>query len=199
MKSDLGRPRSFDIDVALDNALHVFWKHGFQGASLRDLTEATGLSKPSLYAAFGDKRVLYLKTLERYLYLLAEHHAGLLDDEPSGRLAVEIFLRSLAEMFCNPKMPGGCFIINGAADFGGSSVPSEVESALRAALKASEKLLRERLERAQREGDLSSHASPADLAMLFCTLIGGLAVQAKSGVTGKKLSVVIDAAMRAWP
>ena len=61
MKNGRGRPRGFDTDVALDSARNVFWKHGFQSTSMTELTKATGLSKPSLYAVFGDKGSLYLK------------------------------------------------------------------------------------------------------------------------------------------
>ncbi|UUZ55890.1 TetR/AcrR family transcriptional regulator [Massilia sp. H-1] len=90
---------------------------------MHELTEAMGLSKPSLYAAFGDKEALYLKTLERYVQLLIERHAAALNGEPDGRRAVEGFLRSLATMLADPALPGGCFIINGTADCGGSTIP----------------------------------------------------------------------------
>ena len=75
MTGERGRPRNFDADTALDRALEVFWRHGFQGASLSELTEAMGLNKPSLYATFGDKESLYLKALDRYAALCAAEHA----------------------------------------------------------------------------------------------------------------------------
>lgn len=199
MARERGRPRTFDIDLALERAVEVFWKHGFQDASMHELTEAMGLSKPSLYAAFGDKEALYLKTLERYVQLLIERHAAQLDGEADGRRAVEGFLRSLAQMLADPTLPGGCFIINGTADCGGSTIPASVELALREALQGSEMMLLERLRRAQREGDLGPEAQPAALAALFGSLIAGLAVLAKSGVRVAKLHTVIDAAMAVWP
>lgn len=199
MTRDRGRPRSFDTEAALDRALAVFWKHGFQNASLLELTEAMGLSKPSLYAAFGDKESLYLKALERYVALLIVRHAAVLDDEKDGRRAVEAFLRSMAAMLTDPALPGGCFIINGTADSGGLSMPAAVELALRKALQGSETMLHERLLRAHRDGQLPPDARAENLAALFGSLIAGLAVLAKSGAAEAKLNTVIDAAMAVWP
>ncbi|MGZ3239609.1 MAG: TetR/AcrR family transcriptional regulator, partial [Burkholderiaceae bacterium] len=76
MNAERGRPRNFDENAVLDSALEVFWGHGFQGASLAELTEAMGLSKPSLYAAFGDKESLYLKALARYADVQIAKHAA---------------------------------------------------------------------------------------------------------------------------
>jgi AcrR family transcriptional regulator len=199
MTRERGRPRTFDVDEALDRAVEVFWKHGFQDASLHELTEAMGLSKPSLYAAFGDKEALYLKTLARYVARLVERHAAALNDEPDGRRAVDAFLRSLADMLADPALPGGCFIINGTADCGGSTIPASVELALREALQGSETMVLTRLQRAQAEGDLPAHARPEALAALFASIIAGLAVLAKSGAPRAKLDTVIDSAMAAWP
>ncbi len=199
MVSGRGRPRDFDADVVLDRALKVFWRHGFQDASLADLTEAMGLSKPSLYAAFGDKEALYLKVLERYAAQQIKHHTAILDNEPDGRRAMEKFLRSVVSMQTDPTLPGGCFIVNGTADSGGSSMPVAVEQALRNALQGAEEKLRERLTRAQRDGQLAQEVRVEDLATFFCTLIAGLGVRAKSGAMRAKLDTVIDAAMAIWP
>jgi AcrR family transcriptional regulator len=199
MTRERGRPRTFDTEHALDRALAVFWKHGFQDASLHELTEAMGLSKPSLYAAFGDKEALYLKTLERYVAQLLERHAAALNDEPDARRAVDAFLRSLAAMLADPALPGGCFIINGTADCGGSTIPASVEMALREALHGTEALLRERLVRAQAEGTLMASPPPAALAAMFAAIVAGLAVQAKSGAPRQRLDAIIDTAMAIWP
>jgi TetR/AcrR family transcriptional regulator, copper-responsive repressor len=199
MNAERGRPRAFDADLALDRAVEVFWKHGFQGASLHELTEAMGLSKPSLYAAFGDKEALYLKTLDRYVKLLVARHAAALNDEADGRRAVERFLRSLATMLADPALPGGCFIINGTADCGGSTIPASVEMALREALQATDTMLRSRLQRAQRDGELPADQQPASLAGMFSALVAGLAVLAKSGAPASKLNEVISCAMALWP
>jgi len=199
MKNGRGRPRGFDTDVALDSALNVFWKHGFQSTSMTELTKATGLSKPSLYAVFGDKGSLYLKALERYASLLIAPHAKKLTEEPNAYLAVELFLRSLTKMLTNPNLPGGCFIINGTADFGGGSTPKEVETALTLALQSSEEMIKQRLLQAQRDGHLPKNIDPQDFCILLCTLIAGLAVKARCGAGEAKLNLAITATMKAWP
>ncbi len=199
MSSERGRPRNFDENAVLDRALEVFWQRGFKSASLAELTEAMGLNKPSLYAAFGDKEALYLKTLQRYVTREIARHAQIIDDEPDGRTAVAAFLRSMATMLTDPALPGGCFIINGTADCGGSGTPENIELALRNALQGGEEKLRTRLLRAQREGQLSTDVKAADLAAVFSSLLAGLAVLAKSGAKRSKLNTIIAAAMAIWP
>ena len=199
MASERGRPRGFDTDAALDRALAVFWRHGFQSASLCELTEAMGVSKPSLYAAFGDKEALYLQALERYATQQSAAHIAVLDAEPDGRRAVERYLRSIVTRLTDPALPGGCLVINGVADCGGPSTPAAVELALRKVLQGGEVKLRERLLRAQRDGQLAPDARVGDLAALFSSLAAGLGVLAKSGAKRAKLYAVITAAMGAWP
>lgn len=199
MNNERGRPRSFDKEEVLDRALEVFWRHGFQSTSMSELTAAMGLNKPSLYAAFGDKEQLYLLSLERYMKARLAKHAAILAAESDGRRAIERFLCSMADMVTDPELPGGCFVINGTADCGGPSMPPAVEMALRQALRGSESMLQQRLERAQRDGQLSSHESVQDLAAFFISLFAGLCVLAKSGAARAKLDTAITAAMRVWP
>lgn len=199
MKNQRGRPRGFDPEQALDRALEVFWEHGFQGASMAELTAAMGLSKPSLYAAFGDKEALYLKALDRYAALGADKAVRVLEAEPDGRRAIEAFLRETASMLTDPDLPGGCFVVNGAADCGGAATPPAVEAALRRSLQQGEQRFRARLERARREGQLAPNARIEDLAVFFSSLLAGLGVLAKSGAKRAKLDAAITAAMAAWP
>ena len=199
MAGERGRPCSFDTDAALDRALEVFWSHGFQSASLSELTAAMGVSKPSLYAAYGNKEALYLKVLERYVMQQSAAHIAVLDTEPDARRAIEGYLRSIATMHTDPALPGGCLIINGMSDRGGTSTPAAIELALQKMLQGSEDKLRERLLRARRDGQLAPGTHVSDLAALFISLIAGLSVLAKSGAKRAKLYAVITAAMRAWP
>lgn len=199
MNLERGRPRNFNLDTALDRALEVFWRHGFQAASLADLTAAMGLSKPSLYAAFGDKEALYLKALERYAALQVEQHIAIFDTEPDARCALEKYLRAMAGALTDATLPGGCFIVNGMADCGMTSTPPAIELALSRAVQASEARLHKQLVRAQRDAQLASNASAKDLAAFFTSLLAGLAVLAKSGAKQPKLDAVVSTAMRAWP
>ena len=199
MSPERGRPRNFDPDAALDRALEVFWQHGFQAASLADLTAAMGLSKPSLYAAFGDKESLYLKALERYVALQVAQHTAIFDTEPDARQALEKFLRTMAALLADPTPPCGCLIVNGMADCGLASTPPAIEQALRKAVQGSEARLHRQFMRAQRDGQLAAKINAGDLAAFFTSLLAGLGVLAKSGAKQAKLDGIINAAMGAWP
>lgn len=199
MTAERGRPRSFDTETALEQATQVFWRLGYQGASMSELTAATGLSKPSLYAAFGDKEALYLECMRRYLARSVALQTQLLDDEPDARRAVEDFMRAMAALQADPALPGGCFIVNGTADCGGATIPQAVDAALRAASGGTEQRLLERLKRAQREAQLPPGLKPGPLATLLASVLTGMAVMAKGGQPRSKLEEVVDAAMAVWP
>lgn len=194
-----GRPRSFNEETVLDAALNVFWRCGFQNASLSELTKATGLSKPSLYGAFGDKKSLYLRALQRYVAFLSESCGKELRDEKNSKQAVKAYLTSMSRMLTDPALPGGCFIVTGTADFGGPLLPPDVEDALKQAFSSSEALLTEHLRHAKTIGDLPESADPERLASLLLTLIAGLAVQAKNGAPESKLKDIVQTAMAVWP
>jgi len=194
-----GRPRTFDPDAALDAAMRVFWSHGYAGASLAELTAATGLSKPSLYAAFGPKEQVYLKALERYAALAGARHAALLEAEPDLRRALGSYLRSMAEMDTCREQPGGCFLVTGAAGCGGGKLPEAVEQALVAACAGARGVLERRFAAARAAGQLPAGADPAVLADLFATLLFGMALRAKSGASRDNLEAVIEAALGALP
>ncbi|GLH71619.1 TetR family transcriptional regulator [Geothrix limicola] len=199
MTQSRGRPRGFEPEAALDAALSVFWRRGYEGASISELTAVMGLSKPSLYAAFGDKETLYLRSLEHYLEHRIRQHATLLTTEPNARKAIRRFLDAMVDMLTDLELPGGCFIITGAANCGGASTPESVETALRKALQKGELALRHCLRRAQEAGQALPDIEPNHLAAFFNTCLAGLAVHAKSGAPRAKLQAVVEAAMAVWP
>lgn len=192
----MGRPRSFDIDEALDRALEVFWRKGYEGASLSDLTEAMGIARPSLYAAFGNKEELFCKALDRYVEQKVAHVRKAFE-EPTARGVAERLLRSGADMLTDPCHPRGCLAVQGALSCGDAadSVRQELVSR-RARMEA---LLCQRLERVKAEGDLPAESEPADLARYIATVSYGMAVQAASGASREELHRVASAALRAWP
>src|SRR5256885_4867094 len=100
-RPSIGRPRAFDVDLALDRALQVFWRKGYEGASLSDLTQAMGINRPSLYAAFGDKEMLFRKALDRYASGPAAYVSEALK-ESTARAAIERLLREAAYSLTNP-------------------------------------------------------------------------------------------------
>src|SRR5437879_9881048 len=129
MKSEtpaqLGRPRSFDPDTALDRAMHVFWAKGYEGASLSDLTRAMRINRPSLYAAFGNKEQLFGKVLDRYMDGPVAYFGKALA-APKARDVVEEILLGTARMAGDPKIPAGCLMVQGALACGDASVRKEV-------------------------------------------------------------------------
>src|SRR5438445_4345026 len=144
-----GRPREFDVDQALDRALNVFWRKGYEGASLPDLTRAMGINRPSLYAAFGNKEALFRKALDRYDDGPAAYVREALE-EPTARAVVEALLRGAVHMLSCPRNPHGCLMVQGALSCGRTANPIRRELASRRA--AGEAAIRRRVERGMSSG-----------------------------------------------
>lgn len=192
----MGRPRSFDIDEALNRALYVFWRKGYEGASLTDLTEAMGINRPSLYAAFGNKEALFRKAFDRYVEEKGAYIRNALA-APTAREVVERLLLDGADVLTDPDSPAGCLAVQGALSCGDDADCIRRELAHRRA--EAEGWVRERFERAQAEGDLPAESSPADLARFVATVAQGMAVQASSGATRDDLRKVAETALIAFP
>jgi AcrR family transcriptional regulator len=184
------------MDQALERALQVFWRKGYEGTSLSDLTGAMGINRPSLYAAFGDKEALFRKALDRYAEASASYVREALN-QPTARGVVESMLRGAANLLSNPKNPPGCLNVQGALACGGEADPIRRELASRRA--AGEAALRQRLKRARAEGDLPPNANPTDLARYVATVLHGMSVQAAGGATRAELQRVVQTALQAWP
>jgi AcrR family transcriptional regulator len=191
-----GRPRAFDAEAALDRAVELFWRQGYEGTSLADLTAAMGINRPSLYAAFGNKEELFRKAVDRYAQVPATHIAQALA-EPTARGMAERLLFNTVKLLSDPKTPGGCLIVQGALSCGDEAAP--VREGLSARRCAGVAALRCRLERALAEGDLPAEANPVDLARFLSTVVQGLSIQAADGATGKELQRVAELALAAWP
>lgn len=191
-----GRPRAFDVDRALDRAMAVFWRKGYEGASLPDLTRAMGINRPSLYAAFGNKEQLFRKAMDRYAQGPAAYAIEALQ-APTARAVFERLLCGGIAMLTSPRNPHGCLAVQGALACGQEADPVRKELiARRAALIDA---LRERFERARAEGDLSPDEDPAVLARYAATVLHGLSIQAASGAKREELQCVAEMALRAWP
>jgi AcrR family transcriptional regulator len=190
-----GRPRSFDRDVALERAMEVFWKLGFEGATLHDLTEAMGINPPSLYAAFGDKEQLFLQAVERYQ---AKHGAACpYADAPTAREAVERLLTYTADEFSKPSNPRGCLMVMAAITSSTSS--AKLQAALAESRAGARVRLKARIEQGLRAGELPPGTDTAALADFYATILSGMSLQARDGASHKRLLATVAAAMRAWP
>jgi AcrR family transcriptional regulator len=192
----IGRPREFDLDEALDCALQVFWRKGYEGTSLPDLTAAMGINRPSLYAAFGNKESLFRKALDRYL----ERSTACLGQalaESSARAVVERLLHAAADLQAGEGNPPGCLVVQAALACGQTGEVIRQELIARRA--AAQAALGERLEQARSSGDLPAEVDPSDLARYISTVINGMAVQAASGASRAELQSVIVLTLRSWP
>jgi AcrR family transcriptional regulator len=192
----MGRPRSFDTDKALDEAMEVFWRHGYDGASLAMLTRAMGIKAPSLYAAFGSKEGLLRAALDRYAQRRSEHMRYVLSGG-SAREVAERFLNSIAESHTDPANPPGCLLVQGGLACGEGSENIPFELASRRALTETE--LRERFIEAKRDGDLTETADPAALARFLSTVASGMGVMASSGADRDALREVARVSLSAFP
>jgi len=191
-----GRPREFDVDEALDRALEVFWRKGYEGASISDLTDAMGINRPSLYAAFGNKEDLFRKALDRYATGPAAYVYEALG-EPTARAVVAHLFGGAADALTNPCYPHGCLGVQGALSCSDASQVIKEELCARRA--QWELALQQRFERAKQEGDLSQHTNSSDLARYVATILQGMAVQAAGGATRQQLRKVADIALVTWP
>jgi len=194
-RAPMGRPRAFDPDEALDQAMRVFWSKGYEGTSLTDLTDAMGINRPSLYAAFGNKEELFRKAFDRYLNKMVCVDEAF--HQPTARAFVEKLLYGFADTLTDPTHPPGCMGVMSALVCSDEAGPIREE--LISCRRASELSIRARLMKAQADGDLCPVCSPEDLARYISTVSQGMAVQAVSGAGRDELRRIVDLALKAWP
>ena len=189
----MGRPREFDAEVALDQAMEVFWRHGYEGATIAQLTEAMGINPPSLYACFGNKEGLLKAALDRYTKLRNVWMDGVVA-APTARDVAERMLMGIAEKQTDPANPPGCLLVQGgiACGTGSENVPFEL-AARRA---QNEDQLRDRFIRAKAEGDLKPTSDPAALARYVSAVSVGMGVMASSGADREALRQVASVAVQ---
>ncbi|MCO5070216.1 MAG: TetR/AcrR family transcriptional regulator [Rhizobiaceae bacterium] len=191
-----GRPREFDTDEAITKAMRLFWRNGYEGTSLSDLTDELGITRPSLYAAFGNKEALFLKVLDRY----DEETAPFIETAlmaPSARELAGGLVYGACAFHSDPNNPPGCLMVHGALVGSQASAPVRRETSRRR--EQLRERIAERLEHAQAEGDLPADAKPVALSGYLVALLRGIAVEAASGARPDDLRRIADMAMIAWP
>jgi AcrR family transcriptional regulator len=191
-----GRPREFDIDEALAAALRVFWRKGYEGASLTDLTEAMGITRPSLYAAFGNKEALFRKALDLYeREKLA--YVGEALQAPSSREVAERLLRGALAMQTSDCEPKGCMRIISSVTCGLEA--ESIRDDLMARRQSSHRAICERMERAKAEGDLPPSTDVNGLCAYVVAILQGIAIQAASGAPRPQLEALVETSLAMWP
>ncbi|MFE3162511.1 TetR/AcrR family transcriptional regulator [Streptomyces sp. NPDC059224] len=194
--AERGRPRGFDADAALDRAVEVFWRKGYEGASLSDLTEAMGINRTSMYAAYGNKEELFRRAVARYAEADMAYARDALT-RPTAYAVIEAFLRANADALTRADRPPGCLSVQGGLAEGGDN--GHIAAFLAESRLAGERALADRLTRAVTEGDLPAGTDPLALARYVMVVSEGNAVHATAGAGRAALHATVDIALRAVP
>ena len=192
-----GRPWGFDRDAALDAALHLFWERGYQATSIAALTSAIGIQPPSLYAAFGDKRALFLECVRLY----SQRHEGdvrqAFVEETTAKRAVERMLHALAAKYTDPTHPPGCLVIGALANHAPEN--ADVADELRAMRNGFKQGLVDRIQQDIQAGVLPADTDARALATFYAGVAQGMSRQAQDGASYEELEGLAKMAMKAWP
>ncbi len=191
-----GRPREFCAENALAAALHVFWRKGYEGASLSDLTAAMGISRPSLYSCFGNKEALFRAALDLYEREKMDYVAVALSC-PTARGVAEHLLMGALERQSSVCDPRGCLGVINSMPCGDEA--QSIRREVLARSKAANDALIARFEKSKSAGELPSSASPEGLARLLSAVSQGLSMQASAGATRDELQALVDTALQVWP
>ena len=191
-----GRPRCFCKEEALDKAMNVFWRQGYEGASLSDLTKAMGINPPSLYACFGSKEGLFKAVLERYDQRREAFMAQVVASPTVAEVA-HAYLMGVAGFVSDTggRNPPGCLMVQGGLSGSAKDIP-DMLARHRAEKEA---MLRTRFEQAKKSGELAKSSDPAALARYLMVMANGLCVQAAAGASEKELKEVAAIALANWP
>ncbi|OJG00237.1 TetR/AcrR family transcriptional regulator [Pararhizobium antarcticum] len=190
-----GRPLSFDRATALHQAMLLFWKHGYEATSLSDLTKAMGITPPSVYTAFGDKKQLFLEAVAHYLSGPLTP-AQIINDAPTARAAAENLLNAAVLGDTGDDTPPGCLLASSAQSC--SAAAADVQAELASLRGTIETCLRDRISRAIETGEMPPHTDAEMLAGHVMAVIQGMSTLARDGANRDKLTRIAASAMRSW-
>ena len=192
-----GRPRTFDPDTALRQALDLFWERGYEGTSLNDLAQAMGIASASIYACFGNKENLFRQVMALYGTTSGAPPRQALRDGPSARAAVHAMLRATADQITGPDTPHYCMLILAAPT--GAVENHTVREFLADRRRDMHATIKERLVRGVSDGEISAPPAGVDaMARYYTTVVEGLSIQARDGATRAELEAIITCAMASW-
>ena len=195
-KKKRGRPKCFNEQQALEKAMLLFWEHGYEATSMSDLTQALGLTAPSLYSSFGDKAGLFHKCIDYYLAHEACPIETIFAEAKTAKVAFELYLYDNVKHLAQPNKPAGCMLV--VATMNCSDNAQEVQqNILEKRLKTKQKLL-QRLQQGVADGDLPTTAPIHEMTDFYATVVQGLTLQARDGATAGQLHKVVEHAIRVW-
>lgn len=190
-----GRPREFDRDAALAKARDAFWSRGYEGVSITDLVDTLGLASARIYAAFGSKEKLFYEAVALYDEGEGGFATRALAEEPTAARAIERSLREAVETYTRKGRPQGCMVVSAATNCAAEN--DGVREFLADYRRRRTASLVERLERAVLEGELRPETDAQALGDYYATVLHGLSVQARDGVSRKRLTATIPTAILA--
>jgi TetR/AcrR family transcriptional regulator, copper-responsive repressor len=189
-----GRPRQYDPERALAKAAAAFWKQGYAATSLDDLVAATGMNRPSLYAAFGDKRDLYLHTLKRYQQQSRAIGTQITADDPPLRVFLKRFYEAALDIYLQSgETARGCYSISTAP--AQAMTDPAVRDFLAASIGGTDAFVARQIARARERGEVPMGADPQALAQLATAAMHTIAIRARVGIPRKQLRAIAAAAI----
>lgn len=192
-----GRPRLLDKEAGLEIAATLFWEHGYEGTSIADLTQAMGVTPPSLYATYGSKEELYRQALDHAVGQQATRRNEVLQGEMPAFEALAFYLNDTVDGISNPAKPKGCMVSTAVLQHA-----EEIESVAKdvaARREASIQMVRARFDRAVEEGELPAGTDTDSLARFYGAVVQGMSAQACDGACTDTLKRLVEIALSAWP
>lgn len=183
--------------MALEKALHLFWRRGFEATSISELTSAMRITPPALYSAYGDKKRLFLEAVECYERSAGAFAQKALSEEPTAEATIRTLLHGAVNSFTRPGVPRGCLVILGAINCTAES--SDVYLALAERRANAERVVRARIYAARKAGELAEDADVDALAGMVTATLYGLAIKARDGASRAMLRKIVEQTMRTWP
>jgi len=197
MSMKAGRKRSFDKQEVLDTAMRLFWENGFHGTALSDLTARTGLNKPSLYAAFGNKEQLFKASMDHYTQQYGSPLLNKLLEPETAPLEMRLkaYMLATAQLVTDPQLPKGCMIVNSSCEAASETIPDEISKKLDEIKKNHNEFFIDFFKKEQAQGKLNKKYNVKQITSYINAVISGMGVLASSGASIKSLNDIIDIAV----